>query len=122
MRYDLYLGDLKVGVVTEEDMDFPNLWGRIEYDESLSRSKAGEAFRLARFLELSRESIRLVDTEHEQDVSKELDVLNAQLEEYQDYVETDDWFLVDEKGIKHPILCPIFRHCGEIVWRWNPRG
>jgi hypothetical protein len=122
MRYNLYLGALKVGSVTEEDKDFPNLWGRIIYDESLLRSNTASAVRLAKFIELSCESIRLVDIELEQDATKELDILNRQLEEYQDYIDTDDWVLVDENGTKHLILCPILRHGGEIVWRWNPRG
>jgi hypothetical protein len=120
MRYDLYFGDIRVGAVTEKDSDFPNLWGAITYDESMSQPISDERTRLARFLELNQESIRLVDIEHEQDVSSELDAVSKQLEAFNDYIETDDWRLVDETGNSLPILVPIFRHDGEIVWRWNP--
>lgn len=122
MRYDLYLGPLKVGIVTEQDKDFPNLWGQIAYDKSLLNPNTEAMNRLARFIDLSCESIRLVDIEHEQDVADELAVLNKQLEQFQDYIDTDDWVLVDDKGERHLILCPILRHGGEIVWRWNPKG
>ena len=43
-----------------------------------------------------------------------------QLEAFNDYIETDDLVLVAESGKRLPILCPILRHGGEIVWRWNP--
>jgi hypothetical protein len=121
MRYDLYLGPLKVGIVTEQGNDFPNLWGQIAYDKSLLNSNTEAMKRLARFIDLSCESITLVDIEHEQDVADKLAVLNKQLEQFQDYIDTDDWVLVDDKGRRHLILCPILRHGGEIVWRWNPK-
>jgi hypothetical protein len=119
--YDLYLGSMKIGRVIKEDSDFPNLWGRITYDEALSRPRTPEEKRFARFLELEQESIRLVDLEHEQEVSSEQEAVDAQLEAYQDYIETDDWFLVDERGNKLLIMCPILRYDGGIVWRWNPK-
>lgn len=120
IRYSLFLGDLRIGIVNLEDSDFPNVWGQITFDRSLSQPATAGAVRLARFIDLNRESIRLVDVEHEQDVSAELDAVNRELEKYSDYIETDDWRLVDDQGAQHPILCPIFRHGGEIVWRWNP--
>ncbi len=120
MRYDLFFGTQKVGVVTDVDSDFPNLWGRIVYDESLSDPRTDEGARLARFVELNRESIRLIDIEHERDVSQELAALNTELEGYNDFIETDRWRLIDESGKEHPILVPIFRPGGEIVWRWDP--
>ncbi len=122
MRYNLYFGHLRVGTVTEVDKDFPSLWGRIIYDDALSRPNTAAAVRLARFIELNCESIRLVDIEHERDVSIEQEVFNKELEKFQDYIDTDEWVLVEEDGIRHKILCPILRPGGEIVWRWNPKG
>ncbi len=121
MRYELYFRDMKIGDITEDDADFPNLWGTITYNESINRPTTEEQERLARFVELNQDSIRLVDVEHEQDVSAELDVINKELEAFNDYIETDDWLLVTDHGKRLPILCPILRHDGEIVWRWNPR-
>ena len=121
MRYELYFREIKIGVVSDVESDFPNLWGTIAYDESLTQPTTDERKRLARFVELNRESIRLVDIEHEQDVTSELDAINKHLESYYDFIETDDWILVSDNGERIPILCPIFRHDGEIVWRWNPQ-
>jgi hypothetical protein len=120
MQYELHFRDIKIGVVTEDDCDFPNLWGRIAYNEPLICPSSDEQQRLARFLQLNRDSIRLIDLEDEQNVSAELDVINKELETFNDYFETDDWLLIDDSRKIHPILCPIFRHDGEIVWRWNP--
>ena len=121
MRYELHLRNMKIGDVTEQEADFPNLWGTITYSESLERPTCDEHKRLARFLKLNRDSIRLIDIEHEQDVSAELDAINRELEAFKDYIETGDWLLITENGIRLPILCPIFGHDCEIVWRWNPR-
>lgn len=112
---------MKVGRVIDDDSDFPNLWGRISYDESLLHPQTEEQRRLAKFVELDRQSMQLIDIEHERDVSQELTAIIAQMEQYQDYIESDDWHLIDDQGAKHPILCPVLREGGEIVWRWNPR-
>jgi hypothetical protein len=122
-RFDLYFGPLKVGVVTRTDSDFPNLWGGITYDPALSEQRSPEVTRFVKFVALNRESIRLLDMEHEHDTSREQEAVNAELEaQYMDYVESEDWHLIDEQGRVLPILCPILRGDGEIVWRWNPGG
>ena len=121
MHYDLYFGAIKIGVVTEKDSDFPNYWGTITYDKSLVQATCNdERNRLLQFLELNREQIRLVDIEHEQDVSEELEAINQKLDEFSDYIETGGWLLIDETGHQLPILVPLLRHEREIVWRWNP--
>jgi hypothetical protein len=87
----------------------------------LSEPQAEEAARLARFVELNRESTRLLDLEDKQDTSREQKLVNAELEaNYLDYIESEDWHLVDKRGRKLPILCPLLRGSGEIVRRWNP--
>lgn len=121
MQYALCLREIKIGIVTENDCDFPNLMGTIIFDESLTQLSSGEGKRLARFLELNKESSRLVGIEHEQDVSIELATVNKQLEDYIDYIDTQDWILITDNGKELPILCPIFHTNGEIVWRWDIR-
>ncbi|MCB9927781.1 MAG: hypothetical protein H6822_36965 [Planctomycetaceae bacterium] len=121
MRYELHFRDFKIGDVIEDDTDFPNLWGRIAYNDSLKCPTSEEQTRLVRFIELNQDSIRLVDLESEQDVSHDLDAINKELEAFTDYIETDDWLLIADNGKRLPILCPILRHDGEIVWRWNTR-
>jgi hypothetical protein len=121
-RLDLVFGSIKVGVVTPTDSDFPNLWGDITYHPALANPQSPEAARIAKFVALNQESTRLVDMEHEQDVSRELAAVNAELEGYQDYIESEDWYLIDADGRRHPILCPVLRGPGEIVWRWGLPG
>jgi hypothetical protein len=118
-RYDLVFGSIKVGVVTPTDSDFPNLWGEITYDPRLENPQTPDAARFAKFVALNRESTRLVDMEHEQDVSRELDAINAELESYNDYIESEEWYLIDASDTRLRILCPVLRGTGEIVWRWG---
>jgi hypothetical protein len=122
-RYDLHFGSLKVGIITQTNSDFPNLWGDISYDPVVSKPQSEEAARIAKFLELNSESTRLVDLEDRQNTSPEQEVVNAELEaNYKDYIESENWHLIDERGHELPILCPILRGASEIVWRWNPSG
>jgi hypothetical protein len=93
-RFDLCFGSLKVGVVTQTDSDFPNLWGSLTYDPALANPQSAEVARLAKFVALNRESTRLVDMEYETDTSREQEVVNAELEaHYADYLESEDWHL-----------------------------
>ncbi len=120
-RYELYFGSLRVGVVTQTASDFPNLWGDLAYDRSVLERQSEEAARFCKFVELNHESTRLVDLEDKQDTSREQEAVSAELvAHYMDYVESEEWHLLDEGGRKLPILCPILNGSGEIVWRWNP--
>jgi hypothetical protein len=120
-RFDLYFGSLKVGVVTQSNSDFPNLWGNIAYDPALVEPRSAELARFVKFVVLNRESTRLLDREHEHDTSREQEAVGAELAaHYMDFVESEDWHLIDNQGRLLPILCPILRGDGEIVWRWNP--
>jgi hypothetical protein len=120
MQYDLYLATLKIGRVSEDGRDFPNLWGWLEYEQLMRKPTTAIECRVAKFLELGIEEMKLVDVEHEKDVSREIAAHNVQMEQYRDLIESDDWFLIDENGVKSPILCPILREGGNIVWRWRP--
>ena len=120
-RYNLHFGSLKLGMVTETDSDFPNLWGDIVYDRSLAEPRTDELFRLARFVALNREATRLTDLEDEPSMGAGQESVIAERDtQYTDYIESDDWHLIDEQGRELPILCPILRGTAEIVWRWNP--
>ena len=119
MRYELRFRDIHVGIVTLKDSDFPNLWGDIDYDDVISHPTSENEIRMSQFIELNRESTRLVDLEDQEDVAAKLDLVNQQLVHFNDYIESDDWLLVNEGGETLPILVPMFRNDREIVWRWN---
>jgi hypothetical protein len=121
-RYDLFFGSLKVGLVTQTGSDFPNVSGTIAYEPWLSSPQAPEAVRFARFVALNKESTRLVDMEHEVDTFREQAAINAELEAgFMDYVESEEWRLIDRSGRELPILCPVLHGDGDLVWRWDPR-
>jgi hypothetical protein len=91
-RFDLYFGSLKVGVVTQSVSDFPNLWGNIAYDPSLSGPQSAQVARFFKFVVLNQESARLLDMEHEHDISREQEAVDAELEaHYKDYIESEQW-------------------------------
>lgn len=120
-RYVLYFGSLRLGVVTEADSDFPNLWGDIDLDPALADPRTAEVARLARFVALDREATRLADVEGEHDSRRAEEAVSDELDAHDsDLIESAAWHLVDEHGRKSPILCPIMRWPAEIVWRWNP--
>jgi hypothetical protein len=121
-QYDLVFGTHKIGVVTETGSDFPNLSGTIEYDPALATLRSQKAARLVRFIAFMRESTRLLDLASERDVSRELDGANAELDAYTDYIDSEDWYLIDGDGSRIPVMCPIFHGSGEIVWRWDVPG
>jgi hypothetical protein len=119
-RLDLYFGTIKVGVVTGVAGDFPNLWGRLTCGPALKQSGCAAVARLVRFLALNRVSTRLADQEPGH-TSRVREAVDAELEaRFADYAESEDWHMIDTQGRKRPILCPILRWDGEIVWRWNP--
>jgi hypothetical protein len=103
--------------------DFPNLWGTIAYDRSLAEPRSAEVTRLVRFVVLNQESRRLWDMEHEHGSSREQEAVDAEREaHYKDFIESEQWHLIDKQGQRLPILCGILRGNNEIVWRWNPGG
>jgi len=118
-RYELYFGSLKVGVVTQKDSDFPSLWGTVAYEPWLSSPRSREEERLVRFFALSRESVRLLDMEHDVGTSPEREAVEAEIEaRYMDFVESAEWRLVDPAGRELPILCPVPGE-DDLVWRWD---
>ncbi len=120
--YDLFFGSLKVGFVTRTDSDFPNLWGTVAYEPWVSQPHSPAEQRFAQFAALNKETTRLVDMGHEVDVSREQEAVSAELEAgFMDYVESEDWWLVDRHGRRLPILCPVLRGDSDLVWRWDPR-
>lgn len=120
-RYELFLGSVKIGTVTQTDSDFPSLWGTLAREPWLSRPRSPDQERFARFVALNREITRLLDVEHQVDTSREQAALNAEMEAgFMEYVDSMEWRLVDLRGRELPILCPIFRDDDEVAWRWDP--
>jgi hypothetical protein len=118
-KYQLYFEDFEIGMVESVASDFPNIWGIVQYAKWLSAPRTSQEARIAAFIELNQKSIHFEEIEDEQDVTEDIERINQELKAYQDFIETEAWYLIDRNGDKSMILCPIFRDDSEIVWRWN---
>jgi hypothetical protein len=120
-QFDLYFGPIKGGAVTETGGDPPDVQGMIVYDLALSGAQSADAVRLVKFIALTKESERLAIMKHDPETAEYGVAVNAALEaKYLDIFESDQWRLIDKHGRVLPVLYPIFRKNGEIVWVWSP--
>lgn len=119
MSYELFFEDVLIGKIKYEANDFPNLFGDIAFSSEYLTSNSSKVRRIRDYLNLQAQSVELVEVENEKDVEKELNEMNAKLDQYMDMVETNGWCLISDKGEQLPILSPIIRTDGEVTWRWN---
>jgi hypothetical protein len=114
-KYKLLFRDIDVGVIRQQNVDFPNLWGQFEMscNEDCPETRA----HIQRYIEYSREADRLMLQDDKP--GSEWDVFRSQNEtKFVNLIESEDWWLVDEHGMRHAILIPRFCVDG-VVWRWN---
>ena len=119
MNYDIYFDETKIGTIERLDSDFPNLFGKIEFDIKYLKSNSELNVRLRKMMELSRRHSAVTEIEHEQDVEEELEELYQQEEPYRDLIESKEWYLIDESGKKELIFSPMIHENNEVTWRWN---
>ena len=110
-NYELFLKDIHIGTVTETNWDMRSA-GDINYHFNYLDPSS----RLAAFIRLSiRESQCFEDGLEE---GEEFKAICKEVEEhFMDFVDSEDWYLLNEKQEKTPILCPIFHINNEIVWQ-----
>jgi len=113
MNYTLKYKDIEVGQIKGEEEDFPNLWGKLTKNESLT----DEA--IINFIELSIEESNLIEEDHLRDISKEMTVLEKQIEPYMYLIDSEEWVLISDGGEAEKILVPSFKSNNSIVWRWS---
>lgn len=111
-RYRLFYGEMEVGEVTEEDADFPNLFGRFVP----TGSGSGAAW--DRLQEYVRNSVA-ADLLGDESAEAQSDFVVEYESRFLDLIESDDWYLLDEGGRTFPVLLPTFLREGGMVWRWN---
>ncbi len=134
-QFDLFYGPTRVGVVILVDVNVPNLpgnilydieidspelTGNIIYDPSLSAPQSTAVARLSRYVDLARRSAHLLYKWDRSKPSPELDAMEAELAaNYRDFIDSEDWHLVDRSGRELPIPRPSLQGDDEIVWSWN---
>jgi hypothetical protein len=112
-RYVLLYGGLEIGEVVEQDSDFPNCFGtwmpsaNTDYPELRRRIRA--------YIEYSEHADSLMVG------GDEWEAYTGEREpEFNDLIESAEWALRDENGVRHWLLVPNFCRGGELVWRYNP--
>lgn len=113
-KFELYLKDIHIGSVTETNWDMRSAGDIIyhfDYIEPIAPSD-----RLAAFIRLSIRESECVEEGLEE--GEEFAAICKEMEErYMDFVDSTEWYLVNEKQEKTAILCPIFHTNNEIVWQ-----
>ncbi|MES2817488.1 MAG: hypothetical protein V4812_00690 [Pseudomonadota bacterium] len=66
-------------------------------DEAFIYCDHSEAIRLKHLLNLLRQPATLTGVEHEQDVIAQIDEITQRLEEFTALIESNDWFLINQK-------------------------
>lgn len=110
-EYTLVFDGHDLGRVLEEDADFPNMSGTVEFFPAVGTVRA-----LEHVMDYVAFSIRvqpLYEADRADEVSSEEEMA------FVDLIETEAWVLRDESGDEHGILVPLFGPGGEIIWRWN---
>ena len=116
MRYKLFYGDVHLGDITEEDADFPNLFGTFQPSDASDHPETRR--RIDEYVGYSVEADRLIDEPDVYDTFVE-----AHEERFLDLIESEDWWLEDGRGQRSPILVPNFCRDSGVVWRWRvPAG
>ena len=113
-RYLLLYGDVELGEVTHQDSDFPKCfgtWRPYPHADNLEIRSF-----ICAYVEYSEHADSLMTP----DVTPASEAYVLEREpEFEDLIESTDWALRDENGVRHGILIPIFCVGGEIAWQWN---
>ena len=113
-RYVLLYGDVELGEVTQQDSDFPKCFG---IWRPYSRADDPEIRSFIRaYIQFSEHG----DSLRTPDITPAREAYTLEREqEFLDLIESPDWALRDEDGVRHPVLVPVFSVDGEIGWAWN---
>ncbi|MDQ6530837.1 hypothetical protein [Flavobacterium sp. LHD-85] len=110
-KFELYWRDLNIGsiVKTYFDMrDFGIITYKFDYLAEIPENK-----HLADFIKHSIQVSILIEEGDEEANDKMAEIEER---EFLDLIDTTDWYLINEKGEKKIILCPMFHEDDGITW------
>lgn len=113
-KFELYWRDLNIGSIVETNWDMRSS-GDISFKfDYLAEPSENE--HLADYIKFSIEDSILLGEGVEDD-----DLISAQEEKENKFLDliidtTTDWYIINEKGDKSIILCPIFHEDDQITW------
>jgi hypothetical protein len=111
MTYDLYFNEIKIARIFNAVFEFLNCYGKYELSAEFLRDHA--CSELYAFIEYQLQTAPLLAAEK----FDELD--ESEEEKFANFIDSEDWYLLDETGKKIPILVPMFNNKMDITWRYN---
>lgn len=111
-KFDLYWGEIKIGILTETYWDMRSS-GTIEYTFDYL-AEMPENVHLAESIKHCIKTFIYFEAEDEENYLK---MCAEEEAKYMDIVESPDWRIVNGDGASIKILCPIFFDNNEISWQ-----
>jgi hypothetical protein len=115
-RYVLLYGDVELGEVTHQDSDFPKCFGIWRPYPHADNPEIRSFIRA--YVEYCEHADSFMTPDLHSTPAREAYMLERE-PEFEDLIESTDWALRDENGVRRGILIPIFCVGGEIAWQWN---
>ena len=112
----LLYGDVELGEVTQQDSDFPNCSGT--WTPSPNSDNPEIRSRIREYVEYSEHADSLMTPDFHSTPASEAYMLERE-PGFEDLIESTEWALRDEDGVRHGLPIPIFFVGGEIGWRWK---
>lgn len=112
MKYRLIFGAVALAEIEEDGSDFPTFFGKVVYLPRESDDKALD--RVYRFIDYSIRVWPLMEADQFDDPAFKEEANHAGV------INSDDWWLEDDNGVRTPILAPMFCTDGRINWRPDP--
>jgi hypothetical protein len=109
MKYRLYYQEIEIGVVVENDSNFPNVYG----DLHLTINEL--PISINRYIKYSKELKRVLEKNDENEINK---YIEDHERDFFELINSNSWFLIDENNKKENILIPIFDN-NKLIWRWR---
>ena len=112
----LLYGDVELGEVTHQDSDFPSCSGTWRPHSNADNPEIRSFIRA--YVEYCEHADSLMTPDHH--VTPAWEAYTQEREpEFEDLIESTEWALRDQDGVRDGILIPIFGVGDEIGWRWN---
>lgn len=112
----LLYGDVELGEVKHQDSDFPKCFGTWRPYPHTDNAEIRSFIRA--YVDYSEHADSLMSPDFHSTPASEAYMLERE-QEFEGLIESTDWALRDDDGVRHGILIPIFCVGGEIGWQWN---
>jgi hypothetical protein len=109
--FELYYKQIHIGTLTELNWDMRSS-GTIVYHFNYLNPKLNEK-RLSEYILFSHKESEALENGDE----KKLEEIAELSNDYIDFIESEDWFIIDNNAKRIKILSPLFFLKDEIVWQ-----